>query len=474
MATPLMNSSRDCPPRFATRRSRRQSLGGRVDQVAQLLGQPLMPWQKDVLDVALEVDSKTGLLVYRQVVLTVPRQSGKTWLLLCLMVHRALGFGEPQEIIYTAQNRLEARKKWEDDHVRRLERSPLRHKFTVRRQLGQESIRWRNGSLHSVSSSTDRSGHGATLDLAVLDEAFAHEDARLEQALKPAMVTRPEPQMWIVSTAGTAKSAFLRGKVTAGRVKAAAGMQRDSAFFEWSTPDGADPADPATWWAHMPALGHTIDQDVIRSEFGTMDLVDFRRAYLNQWPENGGGLVDYAAWEALTDPESVAVSDAVYALDVSIDRQWAGLALAGRRADGLMHVSVDDRPELPGIDWVVPRCQELSRRFGARFLLDKGGPAWSLVPELEDAGVKLFKPMGLADVRQACGMFLDAIADGSLRHRGQPDLNNAVRVAQPRSVAGEGGPVFGRKTGEITPLNAACFAYWSAASNAYNILDSVH
>jgi Phage Terminase len=474
VAMPLTSSSRDCPPRFATLRSSRQSLGGRVDQVAGLLGQPLMPWQRDVLDVALEVDPETGLLAYREVVLTVPRQSGKTWLLLCLMVHRALGFGEPQSIVYTAQNRLEARKKWEDDFVWRLGKSPLRHKFTVRKQIGQEAIRWENGSLQGVTSSTEKAGHGSTLDLAVLDEAFAHEDARLEQALKPAMVTRPEPQMWIVSTAGTAKSAFLRSKVTAGRMKARAGLQESSAFFEWSAEPDADPADPAVWLGCMPAVGHSIDRSVVRADFLTMELPEFRRAYLNQWPEQaGGGLIDEDAWAALTDPESCAVRGTVYALDISLDHQWAALALAGRRQDGRMHVSVDNRPEEPGIAWVVPRCAELARQHGAQFVLDKGGPAWALEPDLKDAGVNL-KPMTLPDVRQACGMFLDAVVEGTVRHRGQPALDEAVKIAQPRAVTGEGGPVFGRKQGDITSLNAAAFAHWWAAANAYDVLQSVH
>ena len=471
MAMPLLSSSAGCRPRFVSPRSDRQTLGPRVGDVSRLLGQPLMPWQQDVLDGALEVDSETGLLAYREVVLTVPRQSGKTWLLLCLMVHRALGFGEPQMILYSAQNRIEARKKWEDDFLRRLQKSGLRHQFEVRKQIGQESIRWNNGSLHGITSATEKSGHGSTLDLAVLDEAFAHEDARLEQALKPSMVTRPEPQMWIVSTAGAGRSAFLRGKVDAGRVKASAGLSEGSFFCEYSAPEDADPADPATWWGCMPALGLTVDESVICADYLSMELPEFRRAYLNEWPDStAGGLIDLVSWRALADPDSCAAGEVIYALDVSLDERWAALALAGRRADGLMHVSVDDRPG-PGTGWVVPRCKELRDRFGARFVLDRGGPAFSLKPALADAGVRVIE-MGLPDVRQACGQFLDAVAGGVLRHRGQPDLDTAVAVAQPRPT-GEGGPVFGRKSGEITSLNACAFAHWWAAANSYDVLKSV-
>src|SRR5689334_10794972 len=90
-------SDLQCPPRWGTpRRPDRATLGPRAAEVATLLGTPLMPWQRHVLDVALEVDPETGRLAYQEVDLTVPRQSGKTLLLLCLMVHRALGFGSRQ------------------------------------------------------------------------------------------------------------------------------------------------------------------------------------------------------------------------------------------------------------------------------------------------------------------------------------------------------------------------------------------
>jgi hypothetical protein len=52
--------------------------------------------------------------------------------------------------------------------------------------------------------------------MGVIDEAFAQEDARLEQGLRPTMITRPQPQLWVVSTAGTRKSAYLRGRSTPG------------------------------------------------------------------------------------------------------------------------------------------------------------------------------------------------------------------------------------------------------------------
>ena len=200
---PSQPSWPNCQPRWSTPRSNRLTLGGRVAQIADIIGTPLMPWQRHVADIAMEIDPETGRLAYREVRLTVPRQSGKSTLMLAAMTHRCIAMGPHQRISYTAQTGKDARLKWEDDHVPVLERSEFGRLMQVRRTNGSEAIRWSNGSIWSLLATTETAGHGAQLDLGVMDEAFALVDDRLEQAMKPAMVTRPQPQLWIVSTAGT-------------------------------------------------------------------------------------------------------------------------------------------------------------------------------------------------------------------------------------------------------------------------------
>src|SRR6266545_4783159 len=137
---------RPCPPLFATPRDpARKTLGPAVARVAKALGTPLMPWQRLVADVAMEVDPRTGLLVYSEVVVTTPRQQGKTKLELGALVHRARTW-PGSRMLYSAQDRIHARAKWEDDHVATLKRSPFADEFGVRYQRGDEAIRWHNGS----------------------------------------------------------------------------------------------------------------------------------------------------------------------------------------------------------------------------------------------------------------------------------------------------------------------------------------
>jgi hypothetical protein len=93
-----------------------------VAVIAEQLGTPFMPWQRQVADVAMEVDPATGLLAYREVVLTTPRQSGKTTLELGVLVHRCRTWARSR-VLYSAQDRIHARSKWEDDHVAALNAS---------------------------------------------------------------------------------------------------------------------------------------------------------------------------------------------------------------------------------------------------------------------------------------------------------------------------------------------------------------
>jgi hypothetical protein len=243
VAIPSPSSWLPCPPRFGTpRRLERPTRGSDLHKFARALGTSLMPWQQHVADVALEVDPKTGLLAYRRVILTVPRQSGKTTLMLALFLHRMLGMGSPQVAAYGAQNGLDARmrlqREWHgvgNNPSGILQRSEvLRKTYTPSWATGAEALLFHNGSRLQVVAGTEKSGHGQTLDLAMVDEAFAQRDGRLEQALSPAMVTRPEPQLWFISTAGSPSDTWFRDKVERGResLDGSGGL----AFFEWSAP----------------------------------------------------------------------------------------------------------------------------------------------------------------------------------------------------------------------------------------------
>src|ERR1035437_1162136 len=93
-----------CAPRWATPRRDRPSLGHELAVIAMKLGLPFMPWQRLVADVGLEL-LPNGLPAYRTAIFTVPRQSGKTTLLLALVIHRAIFWPRSEEHTSELQSR---------------------------------------------------------------------------------------------------------------------------------------------------------------------------------------------------------------------------------------------------------------------------------------------------------------------------------------------------------------------------------
>jgi phage terminase large subunit-like protein len=271
-------------------------------KVAAALGTPLMPWQELVSRVALEHEG--GQLAYRDVVVSTPRQSGKSTLVLCLIVARMLS-APSQTLVYAAQTRLSARTRLFDVWWPRLRRSPLAGMFTLTKATGAESLRCVNGSVLYLLSTDEGASHGEVLDLAILDECW-RLDAAAEAAVRPAMSTRVNGQLWCLSTAGTERSTFWRGKVDAGRMVATLGMTEGTAFFEWSAADDCDVTDPASWWSFMPALGITVAPRTIAADLSTMELPSWRRCYANQWPEQtsaGWAIISEQEWNAVETDE---------------------------------------------------------------------------------------------------------------------------------------------------------------------------
>jgi phage terminase large subunit-like protein len=276
-------------PRWATERTGRESYGATVAEVAAVLGIELMPWQRQVVDVALEHEG--GRLVYRDVIVTVPRQSGKSTLTLPLIVWRMLA--ARSTLVYGAQSRLAARQKLLDDQLPILARSRLTKSFTATRATGQEALRSANGSLCRVISSDETAAHGMTLSLGVLDEAWAL-GAEVEQAVRPAMSTKRNGHCGRSRRpAQPARRGGARRSSWAGR-RSRQPRPPGVAFFEWSAPPDAALEDPETLRTCHPALGLTVDEVTIRGDIAAMTATEARRAYLNQWADDA----DDAGWEA--------------------------------------------------------------------------------------------------------------------------------------------------------------------------------
>lgn len=439
-----------CGARYFTPRTpSRRTYGPEVSKVAAILGTPLMPWQNMVVDTALEVDPATGKLAYRFVIVKVPRQAGKTTLTLAVCVHRAIAFanitGRPQNIIYTAQTAQDAAKKW-SDQSNELVQAIGERRVHKRGGNNRPTLAFANGSEYRPISVTKKSGPSQSNDLLLYDEAWAHEDGRIEAGLGPTTIARDQPQSWMYSNAGTRESSWWKGKWTMGRRLAAEGNTGDGiCYFEWSCdrddPD-YDPSDTAYIARHHPAAGITIDLAGFRAEYLSMlanpeeGLEGYERAYANVEPDEtvrNWEVVDEPAWAA-TGTDDVIAGPRTFALDVTNDRAWATIGWAGHTGDGL------ELPEIiaheRGTSWVIPFLDAKHAahpRYERKVYIPAGGEAARMQPDLERANYQVI-PIPKAEYATAAAQLYDQLElkdAGTVRHRasGQKPLDDAMAGA---------------------------------------------
>lgn len=435
-----------------------------------------MPWQQYVMDVALEIDPVTGFLAYSDVIVSVPRQSGKTTITLPRVVWRAEAahlLGGRQTMLYAAQKAISAKRKWEREFVADLKAAAvMRGRFQVRKPAGNEHVWFRSGSTFAPIATTATSAHGDTLDDGTLDEAFAQRDSTVEEAWRPAMITRPNAQYWIASTVGF-PGEYLRSRMRKGRAAVRSGLDHGIAHFEWSAGIDVDVTDPDEWPGWMPALGYTIRAAGIQYALDNMEggLPAFRRAYGNQWPDEFDDLewiVPKKAWAECEDPTSTRVGVPAYALNVDPNRTRGALAFAANRADGLPMIGVTETGE--GATWLPAAVGKAVRRTGALcVVIDSVGAEANLKMDLEDELREMNPPvpvraMKTGEVCDAWSSFEDAITTEQLRHLGQKVLSDGLKGASLRTIGKRHAIDHFTSTGDSTPVVACDHALWGLST----------
>jgi Terminase large subunit, T4likevirus-type, N-terminal len=462
-------------PRYATPATPgRPHDGARAEALARALGRPLMPWQSYVAAVATE-RMPDNSYAYPVVVVSVPRQSGKTLLLTVLLLLRCIR-EDHHQAFYTAQTGKDARARWAD-MVKLITGSPLRSLVRVRRSQGSERLELPNGSVFQVFAPTPDSLHGYTPPTVALDEAFAHDERHgdeLEGAIEPAQQTLPHRQLWIVSTRGDVDSVFLDRWLEKG----AAGTP-GVALFDWGAADHHDPRDPADVLAFHPAVGlpHGLGNGTNVETIVSSKLSEpaYERAYANR-PTQGGELKRIGAqeWSDLGG-ELEPPGDTPMALtyDVAHDRTAATISASWRDSSGhLCHKLV--RWDL-GVAWCAPAVVEMARRWAnvKTVAADDTGPAREVTAQLK----RIRLPRGMEprilttrELTVSWGELLELVKVHGFTHCGNGHLSDAAAAVVPRPLLDSEAPSRRFSPGDISPL-MACMVGLYAVQNRPVISD---
>lgn len=453
------------------------------------IGFPLMPWQAYIHDVANEVDPKTGWWAYDEVVVTVPRQAGKTTIKIPLYLHR-MQLVPDAELWMTAQNGEKAVRRWTkatDAMLRNPDLAP-----SLRRWIGRSAWKmlWRpTGAILLPFAPNDENMHGESPDLVDVDEwwAFDAEAADgLQSAYRPGLLTR-NAQVWKTSTMGTEASAGLNADVKKGRAAVEMDRRTGTAYFEWSIGDepGGIPIEELSddqlveaCLAIHPAVGFhpyapaekmrfQIRQDLKRpgnDGEGTLNRRDYIRAYGNRLQAAAGGwqVISQPAWIAAMALTAIPAGVPVgLGFEVDPDGRDASIAVFWRRPDGGGVGEVIKVAD--GALWLAPDVVALSQRWDVQQVaVQNSGPARHVADALIAGGMDMLR-MSQTDFSAACAQYDAEVKARKAQHIGQAVLNSAVEHATKRRTGPSGSWAWKIDPAvSITPVVAMTAAMWAA------------
>jgi len=475
----------EAPPRVhvAPPRTRANSWQD-VSDLSAAFGVNLDEWQEVVLQHAMG-ERPDGTWAARRVGLSVPRQNGKSQLLVARALAGALLFGE-KKIVISAHQQDTARESFAklmeiiDDDANTSLRARVK---SVMNALNREAVRFNNGSTIQFKARSGSGSRGFSSDCLMLDEAQILSQ-RAWVSINSTMSAMPNPQVWLLGTPPTPED---DGEVFASvRRSAIEGGSTSVAWLEWSADPKApdfDPASEYTRWSANPAWNIRINHEVVQGEFETYPPDRFSLDRLGVWASDAGAtrLITEQEWAATGVDEPPATAG-VKTFGVAFSFDGTRVAVCGAlRHEAGVHVELVGAQSGAMDSGVASLAAWLAERKSTTALIAISGQAGAsvLAEALIAQGVprRAVHVASSPDYFASCATFLDAVRESAasvlankppalthLASEGQGALDSSVAVSD-RKAAGTSGAwrwKSSTKDGDETPVEAASLAHWAA------------
>lgn len=422
------------------------------------------PWQ-DGAGTAILGKRKDHLYAAEAVVLSIPRQVGKTYLIGAIIF--ALCLAEPGTLVLWTAHRYPTANETFQSMRAMVEQPTLRpHIVSATNPGGNGVIKFRNGSRILFGARERGFGRGfQRVAIIVFDEGQILTQAALDDMI-PATNTHPNPLVFFIGT--PPKPTDPADVFMNMRHEALSGESGDYLYVEFSADEDADPNDREQWAKANPSYPHRTPARAILRMKRLLGSESFLREGLGIWDRVGGlGVFTAGAWSrcfiGLDENEELRQpSGELMALGIAadLDQVWLSLGAVGGN-DGKHHLGAVLRSRVDGeLEAFAANVKRLQDEYDVPVAMDKKGPASFAIPALEAAGVRL-SLFGLDDFVQACSDIRTAVEQGTVTHGNYDELNSAVDAAGWRKV-GEARRAFARKSGEISMLEAVTWALWAA------------
>jgi len=293
----------------------------------------LREWQKDIVHKLFAVD-EDGKRIVRQCIVTMPRKSGKTFLLAALAMCFLVGpEAESRGQIYScAVDQSQSSLLFSEMEAMILRIDEFKERINIK-SFHKRMEDSETGTLYRAMAATPAGAHGLSPSLVVYDEAAQSRDAQLWENMISGMGAREEPLAVVISTMPADELHWMYQLVTYGRKIRAGELPADPKFLliDYSADLEDDPWDEKTWFRVNPALGDFRSLPEMR-EFAerarkvpSLERV-FRSLYLNMPVSLEERFISKEDWDACAG-DAELIGPCYGGLDLGAVSDLTGLAL---------------------------------------------------------------------------------------------------------------------------------------------------
>ncbi len=425
----------------------------RVEAKGRDLGLGFDWWQSQLGTVCLGYDSGGKYVAtVGGIGLSIPRQVGKTYFVLAMLVILCILFPGLQ-VVWTSHHLRTTNKTFTTlrGMCRRKKIAPHIRPGGIRIANGEGQVSFANGSVIMFGARSQGFGRGFDeIDVEVFDEAQILDTKALEDMIAATNQSRHEHGALLFFMGTPPRPADKAEAFTNRRDKAVAGKAPNAIWLEIAADADSGPDDRSQWPKMNPSFPRrTPLESMLRLRENLSDDDSWNREGRGIWdPKDGNGALPFGTWVDLADPTAARGTAVSFGVDVAEDRT-AWIAVAWEREDGNVHAMLANKGEPLQVGALVPECARLVAEWGGSVV-----PPRAFEASLELAGVP-FEPMTSGDFTAACGVVLDRITERTIRHGNQKALNAAVKAAKWRATSTTGERAFQLKDcPEIGPLAA--------------------
>jgi phage terminase large subunit-like protein len=432
-STPLLGA---LYPRLHTPWLNTKTRGGEIAEMAERIGQPLLPWQRLILDDMCAIDDD-GMFIKKSALFCCARQSGKSHMMRMRMLAGLFLFGEQNILIMSSQRKMAIRSlEIMADIIERNDfmRSQVKGgkiDTAWRRTNGNERIIMESGAQIEVVAANSDSSRGLSADVLWIDELREVNEAAMD-ASKSTTLTRPNSQRFYTSNAGTAESEVLNHM----RERSMASPPKSLGFYEYSAPEHCDIWDRKAWAMANPSLGILISEAAVEETIATSTIIAARTETLCQWVSTGlTSPWTPGSWEDLADSELVMAPGmhTMFAFDVDPHtRRQASLVAGAILPDGRIGLCLIKTWEsLIAVDElkIAGDIKGFADQWLPKKILHDKYTTQAIADRLRNSGQTVEDCSG-SQFYTACSTFKDAIDNRRIVHAGQPaldqDMNNVA------------------------------------------------